>query len=206
MLIEIFSSGPLSTNAYLIACQKTMQAAVIDPAPGSFAKINSYLLEKDFNLTKILLTHSHWDHIADVKAFKERYHLPIYLHGQDEPNLSVPGSDGLVAWLKIAPSSLDHRLEDGMNVTVGSLSFKVIHTPGHSPGSVCFFEPSEGVLFSGDTLFEGTFGRLDLPSSQPNLMKSSLAKLAQLPPSTRVFPGHGNETTIEREKNTFNIF
>jgi hydroxyacylglutathione hydrolase len=199
MFIQAFPSGPLSTNAYVAACTHTGQAVVFDPAPDSFQDIQSFVAKKNLNLQKILLTHSHWDHIADVFQFKEKFHIPIYIHPLDAPNLQKPGVDGLPCWIDIRPIEPDAWLEEGMELPVGEHTFHVLHTPGHSPGSVCFYEPQQHVLFSGDTLFQGSIGNLSFPMSQPALMWPSLAKLAQLPSETRVFPGHGSATTIEAE-------
>lgn len=199
MIVQVFSSGPFSTNAYLAACEETREAAIIDPAPDSFQKIDAFLIDHQLKPSKILLTHSHWDHIADVHAWKEKYNLPVYLHPLDAPNLEHPGADGLPCWLAIPSVKLDFPLEEGVMVQVGKLNFQVWHTPGHSPGSVCFYEPQQGLLFSGDTLFQGTIGNLSFPTSQPSLMWPSLLKLAQLPLKTRVLPGHGFETTIQAE-------
>lgn len=199
MFIQVFPSGPFSTNAYVVACAQTRQAAILDPAPDSFSEIQTFLANQQLNAQKILLTHSHWDHIADVRQCKDHYHIPVYIHPLDAPNLEQPGADGLPCWLRIPTVQPDVLLEEGMEVPVGQLKLRVLHTPGHSPGSVCFYEPKEGILFSGDTLFQGTIGNLSFPTSQPDLMWPSLAKLAQLPPETRVFPGHGSATTLAAE-------
>jgi glyoxylase-like metal-dependent hydrolase (beta-lactamase superfamily II) len=199
MFIQVFPSGPFSTNAYIVACAQTRKAAIIDPAPGSFQEIQAFITTHKLNLQKILLTHSHWDHIADVRQLKEKYHLPVYIHSLDAPNLRQPGVDGLPCWIAISSVQPDILLEEGMQVPVGHLSFRVMHTPGHSPGSVCFYEPQQQILFSGDTLFQGTIGNLSFPTGQPSLMWPSLAKLAQLPPETKVFPGHGSDTSIQAE-------
>jgi hydroxyacylglutathione hydrolase len=199
MLIQAFPSGPFSTNTYVVACPITHEAAILDPAPGSFSDIQAFLANQKLKAQKILLTHSHWDHIADVKPLKEKYAIPVYIHALDAPNLQQPGIDGLPCWLSIPAVKPDILLEEDMHVSVGDLIFQVIHTPGHSPGSVCFYEPQQQTLFSGDTLFKGTIGNLSFPTSQPSLMWLSLAKLAQLPPKTHIFPGHGPATTIESE-------
>lgn len=197
--IQAFPSGPLHTNAYLVACQETRQAAVIDPAQYSTEPIRSALDKNNFICTKILLTHSHWDHIADVKELREWTHAPVYVHPEDVPNLENPGADRLPCPIKIVGLKPDHLLEEGQQITVGNLMFKVIHTPGHSIGSVCFYNEAHKILLSGDTLFKGTMGKISFPTSAPKLMKSSLNKLGQLPPDTQVFPGHGDTTTIGAE-------
>lgn len=199
MFIQAFPSGPFSTNAYVVASAETREAAILDPAPDSSLQIQTFLTDHQLKAQKILLTHSHWDHIADVKQLKEKYQIPVYIHPLDASNLQKPGTDGLPCWIFISGVQPDVLLEEGMQVSIGELNFQVLHTPGHSPGCVCFYEPQQHILFSGDTLFKGTIGNLSFPTSQPALMWPSLAKLAQLPPHTRVFPGHGPSTTIGAE-------
>ena len=201
MFIQVFPSGPYSTNAYLAVCPATLHTAIIDPAPSSFEKISSFIKDRGFVPKAILLTHSHWDHIADVAAFQAAYSIPVYIHSLDVPNLEKPGADGLPFWIPISPVKPDVLFEENGQVQIGHLNFQVIHTPGHSPGSSCFYEKSHGVLFSGDTLFQGTMGNVSFPTSEPKKMRSSLAKLSQLPQETRVLPGHGDETTIGKEAN-----
>ncbi len=147
----------------------------------------------------LLLTHSHWDHTADMAFLKKKLRVPLFVHKLDAPNLGAPGSDGLPLLTDIVPVEPDHFLEDGQQISVGKLKLEVLHTPGHSPGGVCFYLPEENTLISGDTLFQGTIGRLDFPNSSPERMWESLDKLAQLPSETRVIPGHGEETTIGKE-------
>jgi hydroxyacylglutathione hydrolase len=199
MFIQVFPSGPLATNTYVAACTKTRKAAIFDPALDCFEEVEAFLDDQKLSPQMILLTHSHWDHIADVYRLKEKYKIPIYIHSLDSPNLLQPGTDGLPFWLTIPPVQPDVLLEEGMEVPLGELKFRVLHTPGHSPGCVCFYEPEQHVLFSGDTLFRGAIGNLSLPTGQPSLMRASLTKLAQLPLETRVFPGHGSATTIGAE-------
>lgn len=199
MFIQVFSSGPLSTNAYVVACAATREAAIVDPAPDSSLDIENYIALQHLKPKMILLTHSHWDHIADAGKLKGRYAIPVYVHPLDVPNLQQPGADGLPSWLDIAAVVPDFLLDEGAQVPLGKLLFRVIHTPGHSVGSVCFYEQQHGLLFSGDTLFKGTYGNISFPTSKPALMGSSLKKLAELPSETRVFPGHGPETTVANE-------
>ncbi len=199
---QVFPSGPYQTNAYVAFCAKSQEAAIIDPAPNSAEKIEAFISQHHLEPKKIVLTHSHWDHIADVSVLQNRYHIPVHVHIKDALNLEQPGADGLPCWIKIPGVKPDFYLEEGSHVRVGELNFLVLHTPGHSPGSVCLFEPNEGILFSGDTLFQGAIGNLSFPTSQPDLMQSSLVKLAKLPLNTLVFPGHGPSTTIQDELET----
>lgn len=196
MLIQAFPSGPFSTNTYVAACPSTKEAVIIDPAPDCFENVQQYLQTHGLKATKILLTHSHWDHIADVSPLKETLNIPVYVHALDAPNLEQPGSDGLPCWIHFPGVKPDHFLQEGDILPVGNLRFQVLHTPGHSPGSVAFYAAEEGVLFSGDTLFKGTIGNLAFPTSQPDFMWKSLDQLAKLPPSTQVYPGHGPSTQI----------
>lgn len=200
MIIEIFCCGPASTNAILIACPDTKQGAIIDAPFGSsewfFAKIKEFGLE----MRMLLLTHSHWDHFAEAAKIKKILSIPLYIHEKDAYNLIQPGADGLPMLFDIEKVEPDFFLHDEKDLLLGNLSIKVIHTPGHTPGGVCFYIKEEHVLFSGDTLFEGSIGNLSFPTSEPEKMWQSLDKLAKLPYETKVFPGHGNTTTIGREK------
>jgi hydroxyacylglutathione hydrolase len=199
MFVQTFPSGPFSTNAYVVACPQTKQAVIIDPAPDSANAIITSLSEHQLQASQIWLTHSHWDHIAEVSSLKEHYQIPVGIHPLDAANLEQPGSDGLPCWVEIKGVSPHFWLEEGKGVQVGNFPFKILHTPGHSPGSICLYQPQQGLLFSGDTLFKGSIGNLSFPTSQPNLMWNSLNKLAQLPAATVVYPGHGPHTTIGAE-------
>lgn len=199
-MIQAFPSGPFSTNAYVVYCATTQKAVVVDPAPDSAEVIVHYLTENQLDLDKILLTHSHWDHIADTAALKAKYpHAPVLISADDAPNLEVPGSDGLPCWLDIPGVKPDILIKEGDVITVGSLRLRVIDTPGHTPGGVCFYCQEQQFLLSGDTLFKGTIGNLSFPTARPRLMWDSLTKLARLPAVTKVYPGHGPTTTIGAE-------
>lgn len=209
MLYFKFPFGPLETNAILLGCSKTKKAAVIDPSYGSMGAILEKAKEHDLKIEKILLTHSHWDHFADAYALKSQTRAPIYIHPLDAKNLESPGSDGIPLFIPIQPIKPDHFLNEGDVIEVGTLKLEVIHSPGHSPGGVCFYLEQEQFLISGDTLFQGSIGNLSLPTANKEQMWSSLEKLSKLPKETKVVPGHGNETSIgkenwlERAKETF---
>jgi len=173
--------------------------AIVDPAPSCAELIITYVSEKGFKVEKILITHSHWDHIADTAELKNHYNAPVYIHRDDAENLEVPGSDGIPLWEAMEVVQPDYFLKDGDIVDVGTLKFVVIHTPGHSPGSICFYCKEENILFAGDTLFKKSIGNLALPTSNAEMMWNSLNKLASLPPETKVYPGHGESTTIGDE-------
>ncbi len=199
MFVRKFPSGPLETNAILFACEETRKAAVIDPSPDSTQAILQAAEQDGLTIELILLTHSHWDHIADVYLLKEKTGASVWVHALDAGNLRSPGQDGLPLVFPIQGVTPDGFLEEGKVVHVGKLQVEVIHTPGHSLGSVCFYIRAQKVLFSGDTLFRGTMGALHLPTGDPEKMWGSLRKLAALPPDTRVIPGHGKDTVLAKE-------
>jgi glyoxylase-like metal-dependent hydrolase (beta-lactamase superfamily II) len=191
----IFPSGPFETNAYLYPLpDKTCY--LIDAPPESYEAVMQAIDAGGLTPTHLLLTHSHWDHIADVARFKKRFpDLQVAIHPLDAPNLRTPGEDGLPCWIDFEGINPNIMLHEGM--TIGPLT--VIETPGHTPGGVCFYDPENQVLFSGDTLFKGTIGNLSFPTARVNLMWQSLKKLDKLPKKTTVYPGHGEATTLENE-------
>lgn len=197
--ILAFPSGPLATNAYVVICKETQNCAIIDPAPGIGKPFIQLIEQKKLIPTKIILTHSHWDHIADVKILADHFSLPVLVHKEDAYNLISPGSDGLGCRMSIEPRMPDQLLSDGDTIAIGTATWQVIHTPGHSPGSICLFCPEEKMLLSGDTLFKSSIGNLSFSSSCPARMWPSLKKLSLLPPETIVYPGHGPTTTIGKE-------
>jgi hydroxyacylglutathione hydrolase len=199
VIIKVFTSGPAETNTILIGCSATRQAAIVDVPLGS-ARLLTQALEKDSLAPQmILLTHSHWDHLADAAKLKKLLNIPIYVHAEDAGNLEKPGSDRLPLFFPIEGVKPESFLTDGQIIPLGELKIEVIQTPGHTPGGVCFWLRKEKILISGDTLFQGTIGNLSFPTARPALMWKSLKKLAELPPETWVIPGHGPETTIEAE-------
>lgn len=199
MIVKRFSTGLVDTNSYLLACPSSKLAVVIDAGQNSGKELSSYAEKHQLKIEKILLTHSHWDHIADVAYLKKHLHIPVYIHQDDASNMEVPGSDGLPLLISIQGVEVEHYLKDGEIIDVGDLYIEVIHTPGHTPGGVCFYLEKEKGLFSGDTLFQGAIGRLDLPTARPRKMLESLKKLEKLPQETSVYPGHGENTTIKQE-------
>lgn len=199
-MIEGRAMGAMGANCYLFACMDTKKAVVIDP--GADAKrIYRWVLEKGLKVEYILLTHGHVDHIGAVDELKELLgDVLVGIHADDagmltdgRKNLSSYFGPGLVL------NKADLLLQDGQELMIGKERLKVISTPGHSPGGACFL-CSEG-LFSGDTLFAGSIGRTDFPGGSMNqLLDGVKKKLLILPEDTRVFPGHGEETSIGEEK------
>jgi len=196
MKIQLFPSGPLNTNCIVLESKTNNDAIIIDPAPNSYRLVSEHC--QNLNIKYILITHSHWDHIADAYLWKGI--APIAVHSLDRKNLLQPGSDGVPTILKdIQGVEADMLLYDGQRIAFTGFSLEIIHTPGHSPGSVCFYIPEAAVLISGDTLFAGSMGRVSFPGSSPKSMVKSLKKLGTLPPDTKVIPGHGSSTTILNE-------
>ncbi|MCH9620925.1 MAG: Hydroxyacylglutathione hydrolase GloC [Chlamydiia bacterium] len=201
MHIDSFPTGPFDTNVYIIYLEQSRDAIIIDPGFNSFSRILEIIKNKSLKPQAIWLTHSHWDHVSDVAPLKKELSIPIYIHGEDKQNLIEPGSDKLPMLVPLFEKATpDHIIKDYEILNLGNLEFKVIHTPGHSPGSVCFYNEKENTLISGDTIFKGAIGSLSLPTGEPKRMWPSLEKLAKLPAETKVYPGHGPSTVLENEK------
>jgi hydroxyacylglutathione hydrolase len=193
-----FPSGILKTNSYLLVQPQGDVAVLIDPACGSSDEVIPFLKEKKIQLKMVLITHSHWDHIGDASVFKSEG-CEVLIHEADLPNLQRPGADHLPCPIPLLPVEATRLLHDGDEIAIGQDKLKVIHTPGHTPGSLCFYDAVGGRLFSGDTLFRRSMGAISFPTSQPEKMWVSLQRLALLPAETEVFPGHGATTTIGKE-------
>lgn len=199
MILQKFLSGPFDTNTILIGCSVTKKAVVVDPSYGSTDLIIERANELGLEIEKILITHSHWDHIADVHVLSQKTSAAVYVHSLDALNLEQPGQDGIPLMFPIAGVKPSGFVADRDEWIIGEFLCRVMHTPGHTPGSVCYFLPEKKVLLTGDTLFEGSIGNLHLPTSQPDKMWESLRMIAQLPPETRIVPGHGSDTILSNE-------
>jgi len=198
MKYELVVVGALDTNCYLVYCEETRACAIVDPGaePG---KIFAAVAALELKPALILNTHGHLDHIGANRDMKEKYAVPLYLHAADAGMLEVTEHIELSLLLGARDSPPpDRLLVDGDKITVGRTSLRVLHTPGHTPGSVGFL--GNRVFFSGDTLFCGGVGRTDLPGgSWKDLEKSIREKILVLPGETVVLPGHGPWTTVEQE-------
>ncbi len=206
MIVRSMPVGPLQANCYIAGCDQTRQAVVVDPG-GDVDRILSALKKNQLSLTAIINTHGHFDHVGGNKALKAATGADLMIHKGDAPMLAQLGR-AAAAWGLQAEDSPrpDRFLEDGDILTFGSLEFKVIHTPGHSPGGICLYEKNAGALFVGDTLFAGSIGRTDLPGGDYDTLITHIQKkLFTLPDDTKVYNGHMEPTTIGREKR-FNPF
>lgn len=198
-MIEGRAVGAMGANCYIISCPETKKAAVIDPGADAI-NLHRWILEKGYQVEYILLTHGHVDHIGAVDDLRELFQAKVGIHEGDAAMLT-DGNKNLSSYmgpaLEMKPADL--LLNDGQVLTVGKESITVISTPGHTPGGISFLT-SVGLL-SGDTLFEGSIGRTDFPGgSHEQLLDRIEKKLLILPEETRVYPGHGSDTTIGREK------
>lgn len=190
--------GPLATNVHILADERTREAIAIDTAIPSLAWIRDELDARGWTLKLIVSTHGHWDHIGDNAAIAAHTGAPIAVHPLDRDRLANP--QPLWAPFEIPPSVPAVELAEGGQIRFGDLRLDVLHTPGHTEGSVCLYAPDDGILLSGDTLFAGGWGRVDLPGGDPNQMAESIARLATFDDPLRVLPGHGAATTIGRER------
>jgi hydroxyacylglutathione hydrolase len=190
--------GPVATNVHVLADPRTREAIAIDTAIPCLAWIADELAERDWSLKLIVSTHGHWDHIGDNAAVAAHTGADIAVHPLDRHRLTDPPS--LSAPFAIPPSVPAVELAEGGEVRFGSIHLQVMHTPGHTEGSVCLYDADQGLLFSGDTLFQGGWGRVDLPGGEASAMVASLGRLLTLDDAVQVFPGHGGETTIGRER------
>ena len=189
--------GPASTNVHILADERTREAIAVDTAIPSLAWIADELTARNWTLKLIVSTHGHWDHVGDNAAVAAATGADIAVHPLDRDRLLNP--QPLWAPFEIPPSVPAVELAEGGEIRFGSIRLRVLHTPGHTPGSVCLLAADDGQLFSGDTLFAGGWGRIDLPGGDGMAIAESLSRLSELEPIVAVFPGHGPPTTIGRE-------
>ncbi len=184
--IEKLELGPFGANAYIVVCQKTRDSALID-TPAEASTIMDRL--KDTNPKYILLTHNHIDHLGALAELHSRLKVPLAVHASDAGNL---------------PSTPEMLLSDGDTISLGNLKFEVLHTPGHTPGGLCF--KVGRYLISGDTIFPGGPGKTRSPAGLRQIIKSITEKILVLPDDTPIYPGHGETTVLKKEKDEFAIF
>jgi glyoxylase-like metal-dependent hydrolase (beta-lactamase superfamily II) len=200
MLFRNLVVGLLETNCYLISCDRTSEGAIIDPG-GDAHKILSAVRDQGLAVRYVLNTHCHFDHMAANDAVVEATGAALALHHDELPTLAAGGG---TAWFGLPAEQSrqpDVELTDGQVLEVGALRIRVLHTPGHSPGSVTFYLEEEGVAFDGDVLFSLGVGRADLPGGDWDTLLNSIRQvLFSLPDDTILYPGHGPRTTVGQEK------
>jgi glyoxylase-like metal-dependent hydrolase (beta-lactamase superfamily II) len=190
--------GPLATNVYVLADPASREAIAIDTATPSLDWIRAVLAERSWTLKLIVSTHGHWDHVGDNAAVVEHTRAEIAVHPLDRHRLTDPKP--LYAPWPIVPCVPAVELDEGGEIRFGDIRLTVLHTPGHTEGSVCLMGRDDGLLFTGDTLFPGGWGRVDFPGGSAEAMAESIARLAGLEDRLRVLPGHGRATTIGAER------
>ncbi len=206
MIHEILPVGPLQCNCSIIGDDSTHEGMVIDPGD-EIEEVLAIIAKHHLQIKQIVVTHAHLDHVGGAKKLRATTGAPILLNQNDQELLAM--LDVQAAWLGMddpGKVEIDQNAQDGDVLKTGSLGATVIHTPGHTEGSICLYFPTEKKLIAGDTLFAGSIGRTDLPGGSMRKILSSLhEKVLALPDETIVLPGHGPTTTIgqERESNPF---
>lgn len=195
MLIKTLPVGHLETNCYVVTNENTLECVVIDPGDESNT-ILAYLEDNHLTCRAILITHGHFDHVGAVEAVMEETGAPVYMNRRDEHR---PGRKHLRFTLPENGIGYD----DGDVLDIAGLRFEIIATPGHTPGGVSI--KCENALFTGDTLFKGTCGRVDLDGADPDAEMASLRRLCELPGDYEVYPGHMEPSTLQRER-VFNYY
>jgi hydroxyacylglutathione hydrolase len=194
--IQVGAFGPWETNAYLVWDGLSEDALVLDPGMGASATLVARVAELGLRIHLVANSHGHIDHIFDNAAIKRASGAPLAIHPDDAYRLKGDNIYGF----QVEPSVAEQELREGDALAIGQLTFRVLHTPGHSEGSVCLFEADRGLLLSGDVLFCGSYGRTDLPGGDDAQMVASLTRLYhEIRHDIRVLPGHGPETTIGLE-------
>lgn len=198
MIIKTVVVGPLQANCIIIADKESGKAMVVDPGDEPDRILDS-IKENNLTVEYIVCTHGHFDHVGAVPELKKETGAPVVIH-KDELVIYNGAKDMAAFWgSEIDPlPEPDILAKEGDILTIGTLRFEVFHSPGHSPGGICLYR--EGTVITGDTLFAGSIGRTDFYGGDIIKIKKSFQRLMALPDATRVFPGHGPETTIGREK------
>jgi glyoxylase-like metal-dependent hydrolase (beta-lactamase superfamily II) len=200
VIIAQNTGGIAGTNAYLIGDAEAKQAVIFDAPDNTLAPLLDLAVKRGLDVIGLWLTHGHFDHIADHLEVTRRFpNAKVLIHKLDELKLHEPNSSGFVLPFTIAPRSADAYVEDGQTLHIGNLRVEVLHTPGHAPGHVMYHLPDEKILVGGDLIIGGSVGRTDLPDSDHAALDRSVRRVMQLPPDTRLLPGHGEVSTLELE-------
>lgn len=198
MTIQTFEMGSIGTNCYVVSDDKG-NCAIVD-CDGNTTALFNYIAQNNLKPSHILLTHGHFDHIGAVEEVKEKYGCVVCACDKEIPLLSDPSLNASNMSPRALSISPDVTVKEGDTIEVGDLKFKVIETPGHTLGSVCFI--IENAILSGDTLFLGSCGRVDFPTGDPKAMMASLQRLKNLQGDYVVYPGHGPATSLDYERRT----
>ena len=206
MILEMLTVGPFQENCFILGDEESGVGAIIDPGDEP-ARIAMAVEETGLEIGSIIVTHAHIDHVGAVAALAEEYSCPVLMHVEAEPMLKELPTQAMMMGLRFGKvPAVDRHIEDGETLEVGELRLRSLYTPGHAPGHVALYIEDEGLVLSGDALFAGSVGRVDLPGgSMEVLMQSIEERLLTLPDETIVYSGHGPRTTIgnERTSNPF---
>ena len=203
MIVEMLTVGPFQENAYIVGDEASGEGALIDPGDEA-TRIALAVEQTGLDIGRIIITHAHIDHVGAVASLVDEYACPVLMHEEAEAMLKTVPQQAMMMGLRFGKlPRVDRHVGDDEVLEVGSLRLRSLYTPGHAPGHLAFLVEGEGVVFSGDALFAGSVGRVDLPGgSMDVLMQSISERLLPLPDDTRVLSGHGPETTIGRERMT----
>ena len=199
MQIERWTGPPVDTHTYLLTDEDAGEAWVVDAPLETAAEVLDYVRSRDLRLTRLILTHGHFDHILDAARYAEAG-VPIAVHPADRPLLTAPQTALFGLPYEMPRFDVAHELAEGETLRLGRNDWTVWHVPGHAPGHVLLYHAEMGTVISGDLLFQGGYGRVDLPGCDARVMADSLRRLLTLPPETRVYPGHGPDTTLADER------
>jgi len=200
MQILMNAGGIAATNCYLIADETAGKAVLFDAPNDTTAPLLAEAKKRGWDLIGLWLTHGHFDHVADHARVTAQFpHAQVLIHALDEPKLIQPGIQFFPLPVVIPSRRADGYVADVQVLQIGSLAVHAIHTPGHSPGHVMYHLPQEQVLVGGDLIIMGAVGRTDLPDSDERHLYASIRKIMQLPPQTRLLPGHGQASTLADE-------
>jgi len=201
MLIAMNTGGIAGTNSFLIGDEASKEAVLFDAPDHTVGPLLDYAAKNGLNVIGLWLTHGHFDHVADHREVTTRFpNAKVLIHRLDEPKLQAPGASFFALPFEIAPRSADAYVEDGQKLRIGNVEVEVIHTPGHAPGHVMYYIPSEKILIGGDLIIGGSIGRTDLPDSDHAELERSIRRVMQLPGDTRLLPGHGDVSTLDDER------
>ena len=200
MIVLSNTGGIASTNAYVLADEATGEAVLIDAPNDTVGPLLDQIEERGWKLKALWLTHGHFDHTADHAVVTKRFpDAQVLIHPLDEPMLQHPKSAVFTLPFTIPPRSADAHFSDQQDLTIGNIPVKVIRTPGHSPGHVAFYLPTEKTLMIGDLILMNSVGRTDLPNSNQEHLFESLRSVMKLPHETKLLSGHGDESTLAEE-------
>lgn len=198
--IDFMSVGSLGTNCYFVCNGDTMETVVVDPGADA-AKIAARIEQKQYHPVAVFLTHAHFDHMMAAREICDRYGIRLYMYEEETELAGDPDANLSTSFMGPYYVDADETFKDNQTVTIAGFDIKVLHTPGHTKGSCCFYLEEENILLSGDTLFCQSVGRSDFPTgSTAQLLRSIGERLFTLPDDTAVYPGHGEATTIGYEK------